>query len=296
MQTVKYWLEWTYQQFEQSSLFYAHGSDNAWDEAVYLVMTAMGFPVSGEPQLLKKIVHKHQQQTIQKWVKKRKNQRIPLAYITGTGYFCGLEFIVDERVLIPRSPIAELIEGGFSPWLKHQPQRVLDLCTGSGCIAIACGYAFRDARLVASDLSEQALAVAKMNRVKHQQQHRLSLVQGDLFEALKNTGSQNRPCFDLIVTNPPYVDATEMADLPAEFKLEPELALAAGEDGLELVHIILKQAADFLTEQGILVVEVGNSAAALEQSYPEVPFTWIDFAYGGDGVFVLTRSQLDQYF
>ncbi|HFB66031.1 MAG TPA: 50S ribosomal protein L3 N(5)-glutamine methyltransferase, partial [Aeromonadales bacterium] len=228
--------------------------------------------------------------------KRRIDNREPLPYITGVAYFCGLPFVVDERVLIPRSPIAELIEQGFSPWIKDEPQRILDLCTGSGCIAIACGYAFPEAELVATDLSEQALEVAEINRIKHHQQNRLSLVQGNLFDALKTCGNTVNQQFDIIVTNPPYVDAEDMADLPTEFLLEPELALAAGDDGLELVHTILQQAADFLTTEGLLVVEVGNSAAALEQSYPEVPFTWIEFAHGGDGVFVLTRSQLMTHF
>lgn len=296
MQTVKHWLEWTHQQFKLSPLFYGHGSDNAWDEAVYLVMSAMEFPVMGEAHLLDEAVNEQQQKTIRQWVKRRVDNREPLPYITGVAYFCGLPFVVDERVLIPRSPIAELIEQGFSPWIKEQPQRVLDLCTGSGCIAIACGYAFPEAELVATDLSEQALDVAKLNRIKHQQQNRLTLLQGDLFEALKGMDKQANERFDLIVTNPPYVDAEDMAELPAEFCIEPELALAAGNDGLDLVHIILKQAANFLTEQGILVVEVGNSMSALEQTHPEVPFTWIEFAHGGDGVFVLTRSQLLDYF
>ncbi len=296
MQTVKHWLDWTHQQFKQSPLFYGHGSDNAWDEAVYLVMTAMDFPLMGEAHLLDESVHEQQQTTIRQWVKRRIDNREPLPYITGVAYFCGLPFVVDERVLIPRSPIAELIEQGFSPWIKDEPQRVLDLCTGSGCIAIACGYAFPEAELVATDLSEQALEVAEINRIKHHQQNRLSLVQGNLFDALKTCGNTVNQQFDIIVTNPPYVDAEDMADLPTEFMLEPELALAAGDDGLELVHTILQQAADFLTTEGLLVVEVGNSAAALEQSYPEVPFTWIEFAHGGDGVFVLTRSQLMTHF
>ncbi len=296
MQTVKHCLEWTHKQFKQSPLFYGHGSDNAWDEAVYLVMTAMDFPLMGEAHLLDETVHEQQQTTIRQWVKRRIDNREPLPYITGVAYFCGLPFVVDERVLIPRSPIAELIEQGFSPWIKDEPQRILDLCTGSGCIAIACGYAFPEAELVATDLSEQALEVAEINRIKHHQQNRLSLVQGNLFDALKTCGNTVNQQFDIIVTNPPYVDAEDMADLPTEFLLEPELALAAGDDGLELVHTILQQAADFLTTEGLLVVEVGNSAAALEQSYPEVPFTWIEFAHGGDGVFVLTRSQLMTHF
>ena len=296
MQTVKHWLDWTHQQFKQSPLFYGHGSDNAWDEAVYLVMTAMDFPLMGEAHLLDESVHEQQQTTIRQWVKRRIDNREPLPYLTRVAYFCGLPFVVDERVLIPRSPIAELIEQGFSPWIKDEPQRVLDLCTGSGCIAIACGYAFPEAELVATDLSEQALEVAEINRIKHHQQNRLSLVQGNLFDALKTCGNTVNQQFDIIVTNPPYVDAEDMADLPTEFMLEPELALAAGDDGLELVHTILQQAADFLTTEGLLVVEVGNSAAALEQSYPEVPFTWIEFAHGGDGVFVLTRSQLMTHF
>ncbi len=292
MQKVREWLNWTHQQFENSSLFFGHGSDNAWDEAVFLVMTAMDFPIAGEPHLLEKQVNLIQQEKIKQWVSRRISHREPLPYITGLAYFCGLPFMVDERVLIPRSPIAEMIEYGFSPWLQYEPENVLDLCTGSACIAIACGYAFPAANLVATDLSAQALQVAQLNRQKHQQQNRLQLLPGNLFEAL----TDNQQKFDLIITNPPYVDAQDMADLPQEFTLEPALALAAGEDGLDLVHIILQQSARWLVENGVLVVEVGNSAAALQKYYPRVPFTWVDFTHGGDGVFVFSKLELLRYF
>lgn len=285
-------LKTVHNKFENSQLFFGHGSDNAWDESVYLVMSAMGLPLTGNVDDLNKIVPEIVLEKIYSWVKLRVEHKKPLPYITNTAYFCSLPFYVDERVLIPRSPLWELITNSFQPWIKDEPKTILDLCTGSGCIAIACGYAFPQAQIVATDISKEALQVAAINQRHHQQQDSLKLIQSDLFKSLDADTFQ----FDLIISNPPYVDAEDMSDLPDEFKVEPKLALAAGEDGLDLVHHILYQASNYLTEKGILIVEVGNSAGALQDTYPQVDFTWLEFENGGLGVFLLTREQLIHYF
>ena len=286
--TIESCIQWVFENMEKADLFYGHGSDNPWDEAVYLVMSALNMPIQGDIEKLQETVSEEHTLRITAWLKSRITTRNPLPYITGKAYFCGLEFKVNEDVLIPRSPIAEMIGNRFQPWLIGEPETILDLCTGGGCIAIACAYAFPNATVDASDLSAEALQVASENRQNHQLEKRLRLFQGDLFSALP----EPKPQYDLIVSNPPYVDAEDMSELPKEFKQEPEMALAAGEDGLDLVRVMLSQAAEYLTEKGIIVIEVGNSAAALENAFPEIAFTWIEFEFGGDGVFVLDKEQL----
>ena len=197
--------------------------------------------------------------------------------------------MVDERVLVPRSPIAELIGQQFEPWLPALPARILDLCTGSGCIGIACAYAFPDAEVVLGDLSFEALEVANQNIERHGLEERVYTVQGDGFDGLPGQR------FDLIVSNPPYVDAEDFADMPAEYHHEPELGLACGDDGLNLVRRMLAEAADHLTEKGVLIVEVGNSQVHVEALYPEVDFTWLEFEQGGHGVFLLAAAQCREY-
>ncbi len=215
----------------------------------------------------------------------------PSAYITNEAWFAGLSFYVDQRVLIPRSPMAEIIQQQFSLWLSaEQVNNILDLCTGSGCIAIACAYAFELAQVDASDVSSDALVVAEINRQNHALENRLTLIKSNLFESLPAKR------YDIIISNPPYVSAQEMLQLPAEFEFEPgSLALAAGETGMDIVLPMLQQARDYLTDEGILVVEVGYSQSTLQQILPEVPFFWVDFEFGGEGVFVLTAKQLETY-
>jgi ribosomal protein L3 glutamine methyltransferase len=226
---------------------------------------------------------------------KRINQRIPLPYITQQAWFCGHQFYVDERVLIPRSPIAELIENNFSPWVdfeQHPPEFILDLCTGSGCIGIACALAFEDADVDLIDISEDAVQVANKNIQSYELQNRVRTILSDGFKALDQ---DYKGKYKLIVSNPPYVDKVDFSTMPEEFKSEPELGLVSGEDGLDLVRQILSQAANYLTDDGLLVVEVGNSWVALEDAYPDVPFTWIDFEFGGHGVFVIRAEELKHY-
>jgi len=238
--------------------------------------------------ILQSRLTKRERQMLVELVVTRIEQRIPVPYLTNSAWFAGLEFYVDERTLVPRSPIAELIEAKFKPWVETAPKRILDLCTGSGCIAIACAYEFPDAEVDAVDLSEDALEVADINIQNHGLSEQVFPIQSDLFSGVENEK------YDLIVSNPPYVDAEDMEHLPEEYKHEPELGLACGHDGLDLVREMLRQAAGMLNDNGVLFVEVGNSQVHLEAAYPDIPFQWIEFSIGGHGVFTLTKAQLDE--
>jgi len=291
LKTVADWIRWAAGCLDEADVFFGHGSDNAPDETAYLVLYALHLPPEVPPEVMSTVLNAGEKQAIEKLVAQRIATCRPAAYLTGEAWFCGLKFYVDERVLIPRSPIAELIEAGFAPWLPvdRTVRRVLDIGTGSGCIAIACAYAFPEACIDAVDVSPEALEVAAMNVKAHGVQSRVSLRQSDLFSALVDQR------YDLIVSNPPYVSAAEMAHLPAEYRHEPALGLAAKDQGLQLVLGILQQAAEHLHAQGVLVVEVGNSRAALEARLPEVPFVWLSFAHGGEGVFLLTARELQTH-
>lgn len=277
-------------QLEQSDLYYGHGTDNAWDEAAALVLQTLQVPFSAAEKELQRSLTQAEQDKLLFLLKKRIEDRVPLAYLTNEAYFFGLPFYVDERVIIPRSSIAELIEVQFSPWVDPEKvMRILDLCTGSGCIAIACATAFEYAVVDAVDLSEDALEVAKINIEKHAMQKQVNLIKSDLFNSLE------KKRYDIIVSNPPYVSREEINTLPAEYKHEPDMAFYSADNGLELTIRILQQAADYLTDDGILVVEVGNSDEALQERFPQVPFLWLEFEYGEGGVFLLTAEQLREY-
>jgi len=275
---------------EEAGVWFGHGTDNALDEAAWLVSHALGLDPDFAEETLSHSLTEAEKATVATLLQRRVNERLPAAYLTGRAWFAGLPFYVDERVLVPRSPIAELIGNGFRPWLEPERiERVLDLCTGSGCIAIATAFALPQAQVDASDISAGALDVALRNVREHALEDRLHLFESDLFNGLPEQR------YDLIISNPPYVDAEDMAALPDEYRREPELGLAAGSRGLDLVIPMLRDAADYLTPEGVIIVEVGNSAEALNRQFPHIPFIWLDFEYGGEGVFLLEAGQLCDY-
>lgn len=288
--TRRDWVEWGEDYFEQQEIFLGHGTDNAFDEALALVLHVLGLGYDLSEEDLLAEVPAEASQSLVELFKRRVEERIPAAYLTNKVWFCGLEFYVNQDVLIPRSPIAELIERQCSPWANPSAVlNILDLCTGSGCIGIASAYAFPDARVDLADISSAALLVAETNRQSHRLQERVQLHQSDLFEALP------QKAYDLILTNPPYVGRKEMGTLPAEYRHEPSLGLEAAQDGLEIMIRILAEARRFLGPDGILIAEVGASQSALQSRFPAIPFLWLEFDYGGDGVFLLTADQLEQY-
>lgn len=285
--SVRDYIRWGASQFNAAGLFFGHGTDNAWDEAVQLVLHCLHLPVQeSNPQWLDARLTMTERRAVVDLLQRRLDERVPAAYLTGEAWFAGLRFRVDPRVLVPRSPIAELIQSGFEPWLTREPEAILDLCTGSGCIGIACAYAFPEARVDLSDISSDALQVAEQNIIGHQLQDRVEALESDLFSGLEGR------VYDLIVSNPPYVDRDDLAAMPVEYRAEPALGLASGDDGLDFTRRLLGQAADHLSEEGILVVEVGNSQPALEAAFPHIPFTWLEFEHGGQGVFVISAADL----
>lgn len=270
----------------RAKVFFGHGTDNAWDDAAALVLHGLGLPHTGERATYARRVGAPGVRRVDELIRRRIEERIPAVYLTGETWFAGLSFHVDPRVLIPRSPIAELIERRFTPWIDPaRVRRVLDLGTGSGCIAIACARALPRARVDAADISPEALEVAAVNVRRHRLGRRVRLIRSDHFSAL--AGER----YDIIVANPPYVGRREMSGLPPEYRHEPPLALAAGRDGLDSVRVILREAGAHLRAGGLLVVEVGNTERAVRRAFPRLPFLWLQFERGGGGVFLLTAAQ-----
>ena len=287
--TVQDCIDFGEQQFTEAGLHFGHGTDNAADEALWLVFHQLQLPWDSDQTVLQTAVGHEDYQAIQQLFQQRIQQRVPAAYLTREAWFAGIPFSVNEQVLVPRSPIAELIQQGYQPWLNHPAPQILDLCTGSGCIGIASAMYLQSARVVLSDISPGAIAVANANIHRHQLTDRVVTVTSDVFGGLP--GQQ----FDLIVSNPPYVDAQDYAAMPAEYHAEPVLGLTSGTDGLDLTRRILREAAVHLTGRGILIVEVGNSWQHLEAAFPQIAFTWIEFEFGGHGVFVMTKQELEEY-
>jgi len=275
-------LQWAEQAFIAADLSYGHGTNNAWDEAVAIALYVLKLPPDVDASIGERLLSVEEQNTYRELVNRRIVERMPVPYLTHEAWFAYQKFYVDERVIIPRSPMAELILNSFQPWLgKIKPNRILDLCTGSGCIAITCAVVFEEAEVDAIDISEDALSVAHQNILLHQCESRVKLIQSDLFSACQGKR------YDIIISNPPYVDSIEMRHLPQEYHWEPALALAAGGDGLDIVRKILREAPNYLTEKGLLFVEVGNAEEALKNEYPHFPFIWLEFENGGQGVFLL---------
>ncbi|MDO4223286.1 MAG: 50S ribosomal protein L3 N(5)-glutamine methyltransferase, partial [Acinetobacter sp.] len=285
LSTIRDFIRFGVTALRQYDAHLGQGTQDFFAESSALVLQTLSLDWSADPEILDAKLLNAEKIAFLELLERRINERIPTSYLLNLSYFCGKPFYVDERVLIPRSPIAELINTGFAPYFSNataenihalpdyrsdaQPIRVLDMCTGSGCIAIALAYAFPNAEVDATDLSKDALEVAALNAEHHNMQYQVALLESDLFDKIPAEHQ-----YDLIVSNPPYVDAEDMADLPAEFLHEPELALAAGQDGLDLVKKMLAVAADYLTENGLLVIEVGNSEWALRQNFNTVDFHW----------------------
>jgi len=288
--TIQDFVRWGASRFNAAGLFFGHGTDNALDEALHLVVHSLHLPPDLPTAYRDCRLTPGERVAVTDLVERRIRERKPAAYLTQRSWFAGLEFFVNEDVLVPRSPLAELIEAGFDPWIDADGvRRVLDLCTGSGCIGIATAVYLPHVEVDLVDISAAALRVAGTNVENHGLGDRVQALESDLFSAL--VGRR----YDIIVSNPPYVGAEELASLPEEHRQEPALGLAGGESGLDLVLRILRDAATFLEEGGILVVEVGNTAAELTRRFPDLPFLWLEFERGGEGVFLLNRDQLVEH-
>ena len=271
---------------DQSQLCFGHGTDNPWDEAVVLLLWALGMEDDPGTHILETNLDHDSALAFQQAINRRVDEKIPAAYITGEAIFCGLKFHVDERVLVPRSPIGELIQKDYHPWLVEQPKTILDLCCGSGCIGLAAAMYSSNTQVTLADLSQDALTVAERNRARHKLEQRVTVCSGDLFSAV--AGQR----FDLILCNPPYVDREDLSAMPEEYQHEPPMGLGSGEDGLDITRRILRESKDYLSPGGNLILEVGNSWDNLEYAYPQFSFMWLAMESGGEGITILNEREL----
>lgn len=287
--TIRDWLRYAVSRFENSDIFYGHGTDNAYDEAVWLIMSSLHLPHDTLNNFLDAKLTSEERAKLASFIDERISKHTPTAYLLKEAWLQGYKFFVDERVLIPRSFIAELlVNDGLQPWIEY-PELVnsaADICTGSGCLGVLLADAYPDAEIDVIDISPDAIDVCNINIANYGLQERVHAIKSDMFSALQ--GKQ----YDLIISNPPYVDAPSMAELPAEYRNEPQLALGSGTAGLDHTHTILREAANHLTDDGILVVEIGHNRDALIDAYPDLPFTWLEVSSGDEFVFLLTKSQL----
>jgi ribosomal protein L3 glutamine methyltransferase len=290
LHTLLDFVRWGASRFNEAGLYYGHGTDNSIDDALALVLHVLNMEHGFPDEMMQARLARQEKRDILDLFRQRIEKRMPVPYITQKAWFAGLPFYVNEHVLIPRSPLGELIEQGFAPWCDaNEVNQVLDLCTGSGCIGIATAISLPHAEVDLSDISEEALHVAQHNLETFELVDTVQCIRADVYDGLPEKR------YDLIVSNPPYVSNEEMATLPEEFLNEPSMALAAGDDGLDIVRRILAGAADYLTDNGILIVEVGNSEVSVQHAFPDVPFIWLEFERGGDGVFLLSREQLVEH-
>jgi ribosomal protein L3 glutamine methyltransferase len=288
LHTVRDFIRYAVSRFNAAQLFFGHGSDNAWDEAVYLTLHTLHLPLDRLEPFLDARLLGHEREALLDIYNRRCQERLPAAYLTHEAWLGEHRFYVDDRVIVPRSFIAELLNEQLAPWVENPYEVVsaLDLCTGSGCLAILAALAFPEAEVDAVDLSPDALTVAERNVADYHLGDRVQLIQSDAFAKLKGKS------YDLIISNPPYVDAESVAALPPEYLHEPELALGSGDDGLDFTRIILREAKKHLNPEGLLVVEIGHNRAELEDAFPDLPFTWLDTAAGDEFVFLLHAADL----
>ena len=292
LHTIRDWLRWGTSRFNEAKLFFGHGCDNAHDEAAWLILHALHLPPDRLDPYLDARLTRHERLAVLELLQQRIARRLPAAYLTHEAWQAGLRFYVDERVLIPRSYFADLLVEGFAPWVDDPfaIESALDLCTGSGCLAILMAHAFPHAKVDAADISKDALEVAKRNVADYGLKERVRLVQGDLFAALSTQRGKRK--YDLIISNPPYVTSQAMRDLPAEYRHEPENALAAGDDGLDIVRRILSGVKAHLKPHGLLAVEVGHNRDLMDTAFPDLPLTWLDTESGEGKIFLLRREDM----
>jgi ribosomal protein L3 glutamine methyltransferase len=286
--TVRDWIRFAVSQFEASDIFYGHGTDNAYDEAVWLIMSTLHLPHETLNNFLDARILPTERNQLADFIEQRITQHTPTAYLLKEAWLQGFKFYVDERVLIPRSFIAELLSSDLSPWIEfpEMVESAADICTGSGCLGILLANSFPNATIDVIDISQDAIDVANINIKNYGLEEQVTAIKSDMFSAL--TGKT----YDLIISNPPYVDAPSMATLPQEYRNEPQLALGSGTAGLDHTHTILREAANYLNDDGILIVEIGHNRDALLEAYPDVAFTWLEVSSGNQFVFLLTKSQL----
>jgi len=286
--TIRDWLRYAVSQFEASDIFYGHGTDNAYDEAVWLVMSALHLPMDTLNNFFDARITIAERSKLSQLLEQRISSHTPTAYLVKEAWLQGLKFFVDERVLVPRSFIAELLNDDLSPWIEYPElvESAADICTGSGCLGIMLASAFPNAAVDVVDISTDALDVANINIANYGLEDQITAIQSDMFTALKGRK------YDVIISNPPYVDAPSMAELPAEYRNEPQIALGSGNDGLEHTHTLLREAGHYLNENGILIVEIGHNRDALQAAYPNIAFNWLEVSSGNEFVFLLTKAQL----
>ena len=289
LSTIRDWIRYAVSQFEVSDIFYGHGADNSYDEAIWLIMSGLHLPMDTLENFLDSNITSTERDHLANLIEQRVTNHTPTAYLVKEAWLHDFKFYVDERVLVPRSFIAELLlDDSLSPWIEfpEMVESAADLCAGSGCLGILLAHAFPDATVDVIDISPDAIDVSNINIANYGLEEQVTAIQSDMFTALAGK------TYDVLISNPPYVDAPSMAALPTEYRNEPQLALGSGADGLDHTHTILREVANYLTDEGVLIVEIGHNREALLEAYPAVPFVWLDTSAGDQFVFLLTKAQL----